>query len=175
MNIFKAILILAYTAMATAAVTPASAEARAKAVCGDLGVLEVIPGELPEGVVPSDLRLCADHPLGRNRTLDPEKGASVKMIDDDEGDLADPDTTPAPSLHPFEQMACYTKASMGCSGGYCWKQCGNKIKGEWCWTANAFGAGAWRTCKRWQDCDTNNLRFGCGKGCLKPFVCGCSC
>ncbi|RAL15125.1 uncharacterized protein BO97DRAFT_403750 [Aspergillus homomorphus CBS 101889] len=38
--------------------------AAAKAECGSLGVMMIDPAELPEGVTMSDVRMCADHPLG---------------------------------------------------------------------------------------------------------------
>ncbi|KAM5359904.1 hypothetical protein ACJZ2D_014107 [Fusarium nematophilum] len=73
----SAVLVLAYVATVSSAATPSSPEACAKAICGDLGIINIDPSQLPEGIEPSDLRLCADHPLGRNRTLDPENGASL--------------------------------------------------------------------------------------------------
>ncbi|CAM1509099.1 Fc.00g028380.m01.CDS01 [Cosmosporella sp. VM-42] len=36
-------------------------------ICGDLGVMKV--ENMPEDVSVSDLRMCTDHPLGRNRTI----------------------------------------------------------------------------------------------------------
>ncbi|KAK1978164.1 hypothetical protein LZ30DRAFT_599756, partial [Colletotrichum cereale] len=51
------------------------------AICGDLGVLDVDIGQLPEGVSPADLRMCAGHPNGRVRILDPDQGASLAPWD----------------------------------------------------------------------------------------------
>ncbi|KAL3455394.1 hypothetical protein BJX64DRAFT_295089 [Aspergillus heterothallicus] len=44
--------------------------AAAEAECGSLGVMRIDPAELPEGVLLSDVRMCADHPLGRPSTPD---------------------------------------------------------------------------------------------------------
>ncbi|PLB47060.1 hypothetical protein P170DRAFT_412582 [Aspergillus steynii IBT 23096] len=38
--------------------------AAAEAQCGSLGVMRIDPAELPEGVRMTDVRMCADHPLG---------------------------------------------------------------------------------------------------------------
>ncbi|KAJ9427199.1 hypothetical protein QL093DRAFT_2094332 [Fusarium oxysporum] len=57
----------------------------------------------PDGVEPSDLRLCADHPLGRNRTLDSAEGASLAPFE--EGDV--PDTTPTGASKLFQKRRCY--------------------------------------------------------------------
>lgn len=45
-------------------------EIDAETICGELSVIKVGISELPEDVSPEDIRLCAQHPLGRNRTLD---------------------------------------------------------------------------------------------------------
>ncbi|KAJ4137212.1 hypothetical protein NW768_002794 [Fusarium equiseti] len=105
-NVNAFLLALAYAAMASSAATPVSPGAAA--VCGDLGILNIAPGDLPEGVEPSELRLCADHPMGRNRTLDPAEGASLAPMTEEE-DL-EPDTTPAAGASLFEERACYYKA-----------------------------------------------------------------
>ncbi|KAG7418058.1 hypothetical protein Forpe1208_v004274 [Fusarium oxysporum f. sp. rapae] len=102
----SAILVLAYSTLISAGT---STILGAEAVCGDLGILQITPGNLPDGVEPSDLRLC-------------EKGS-----------------------------------------------------GKWCWTATAGGVGPWARCKKWEDCGTNGLQYGCGKNCVLPGVCGCSC
>ncbi|KAL4868255.1 hypothetical protein BDV12DRAFT_170031 [Aspergillus spectabilis] len=64
MKITACLLLGAYatTALAT---TDANAEARAaaEAECGALGVMEFDPADLPEGVLPSDVRKCREHPL----------------------------------------------------------------------------------------------------------------
>ncbi|KAJ4190407.1 hypothetical protein NW755_005549 [Fusarium falciforme] len=36
----------------------------AKEKCGRLGVMEWDPAELPDGVTPDMIRMCADHPMG---------------------------------------------------------------------------------------------------------------
>ncbi|KAF4254002.1 hypothetical protein CNMCM8812_001850 [Aspergillus fumigatus] len=38
--------------------------AAAEAECGSLGVMRIDPAELPEGITMSDVRMCANHPLG---------------------------------------------------------------------------------------------------------------
>ncbi|KAL2846342.1 hypothetical protein BJX68DRAFT_268806 [Aspergillus pseudodeflectus] len=40
------------------------------AECGALGVMTFDPADLPDGVLPSDVRKCHDHPLGRNGNLE---------------------------------------------------------------------------------------------------------
>lgn len=53
---------LLFATYATVAVTAASSP-DAEAICGRLGVMKVDPEDLPEGVLPSDVRMCADHPM----------------------------------------------------------------------------------------------------------------
>ncbi|KAH7486445.1 hypothetical protein IWW34DRAFT_779901 [Fusarium oxysporum f. sp. albedinis] len=96
----SAILVLAYSTLISAV---SSTIPGAEAVCGDLGILQATPGSLPDGVEPSDLRLCADHPLGRNRTLDSAEGASLAPFE--EGDV--PDTTPTGASKLFQKRRCY--------------------------------------------------------------------
>ncbi|KAK2026632.1 hypothetical protein LX32DRAFT_641656 [Colletotrichum zoysiae] len=69
----------AYAVYAAYAQNPGNA--RAAAICGDLGVLNVDIDQLPEGVSPADLRMCADHPNGRVRVLDPAQGTSLAPMD----------------------------------------------------------------------------------------------
>ncbi|RAK79651.1 uncharacterized protein BO72DRAFT_373150 [Aspergillus fijiensis CBS 313.89] len=116
--------------------------------CGDLGVMVIPAADLPEGVLPSDVRKCREHPLGRNRYLE---SASLAPLD------------------PVDPQACYRDAPYGCSKGYCWKVCGSN--GEWCWTAKGGGAGAWYTCSRYQNCGTGTM-YACGRNCPS---CGCGC
>ncbi|EXM14986.1 hypothetical protein RAB80_006732 [Fusarium oxysporum f. sp. vasinfectum] len=96
----SAILVLAYSTLISAVSSTISG---AKTVCGDLGILQITPENLPDGVEPSDLRLCADHPLGRNRTLDPVEGASLAPLE--EGDI--PDTTPTGASRLSQKRRCY--------------------------------------------------------------------
>ncbi|SPJ91495.1 uncharacterized protein FTOL_13510 [Fusarium torulosum] len=168
MKVFqKVLIILAYSAFILSAATPASPEARAKAICGDLGILDITT--VPDGVEPSELRLCANHPMGRNRNLDPKKGASLAPGGEGYYD----DITPADSANLLSERFCSYSAPYGCEGKWCWKTCGNN--GQWCWTAWAKGTGAWRGCKTWRDCGTDNTNYGCGKNCNVPGNCGCSC
>ncbi|KAL4901519.1 hypothetical protein BDW74DRAFT_84033 [Aspergillus multicolor] len=148
--------------------------------CGDLDVMRVSAADLPAGVSPIDVRKCLDHPLGRNRHV---KGASLAPLNAVEPSFfnngtvntgTDTDTSPADleaRSSALQERACYKDAPYGCSGGYCWKACGNTDKGEWCWTANKAGLGSWITCSKWQDCGT--ATYACGRGGCPS--CGCSC
>jgi hypothetical protein len=53
--------------------------AAAEAECGSLGVMRIDPAELPEGVMVSDVRMCADHPLGPRAHPGPGPGALVRF------------------------------------------------------------------------------------------------
>ncbi|KAI7761053.1 hypothetical protein LZL87_011458 [Fusarium oxysporum] len=106
-------LAIAYATVASSTATPASPAAGATGICGGLGLLNIAPGDLLEGVEPSDLRLCANHLMGRNRTLDPLEGASLAPMEEEDFDL---DTTAAPSASLFEERACYYKLRMGALG-----------------------------------------------------------
>ncbi|KAM0271112.1 hypothetical protein ACHAQH_009199 [Verticillium albo-atrum] len=154
----KNLFLLGFAAVTQAAATLSSGDLSAAVLCGDLGVLTLEGNRLPAGVSPAELRMCADHPNGHDRILDPEQGASLSPMPD--GAVAVADTTSVPSSFALGERACYTSAPYGCSGGYCWKSCGNKAKGEWCWTAANGGLGAWKTCGRWQDCGEGSINFG---------------
>ncbi|KAK1993560.1 hypothetical protein LX36DRAFT_615676 [Colletotrichum falcatum] len=170
------LVLLGYTAMAYAAAAPASADAGAAAICGDLGVLSFEGGRLPDGVSPGNVRMCAGHPNGRVRVLDPQQGASLAPMEGGaEGGVPSANETALPSGLPLTERSCYYNAPYGCSGGYCWKTCGDPGDGKWCWTATNGGLGSWNQCSTYVDCSTNSITAGCGKGCLKPGVCGCSC
>ncbi|KAH8123794.1 hypothetical protein FP744_10005680 [Trichoderma asperellum] len=52
-------------------------EISADSICGELGAINLDPNELPGHVSLEDVRMCAQHPLGRNRTLDLSDEASV--------------------------------------------------------------------------------------------------
>ena len=160
-NVFVA---FAFISVASAAVTP---NVRVQEICGDLGVMDVATNELASGVGVSDIRMCADHPLGRNRTLDEAEGASLAPVDPNDAHVLA--RTPS-SLNTLEERSCNYKAPYGCSGGYCWKSCGKN--GVWCWTASKGGVGAWAKCSKFEDCGTVGIYFGCGKACAS---CGCSC
>src|SRR5947207_513870 len=64
--------LLATSAIASPASAEAAAEAALAAECGSLGVMKYDMAELPEGVDPSGIRRCAEHPLGRYPGLAPE-------------------------------------------------------------------------------------------------------
>ncbi|RAK75437.1 uncharacterized protein BO72DRAFT_382505 [Aspergillus fijiensis CBS 313.89] len=178
--------IISMLALTTAlTLTPRDAEQGDPIVeCGDLDVMTVDPADLPAGVAPSDVRKCLDHPLGRNRHV---KGASLAPLDAVDvafwqNSTVDTVTGTGSSpvearsdgldgLEALEKRSCYKDAPYGCSGGYCWKACGNTNKGEWCWTAAKAGLGAWIKCSKWQDCGT--ATYACGRGGCPACGCGC--
>ncbi|CEL01997.1 hypothetical protein ASPCAL01573 [Aspergillus calidoustus] len=166
------------------------------AECGALGVMTFDPADLPDGVLPSDVRKCRDHPLGRNRSLESGslappaaiKGSLYNSTSDTDTEAeaetdTNRDTTPVETrsdldldLDPEvnlnvgtrEQAACEWKAEYGCPGsGYCWKTCGKQ--GEWCWTATKGGIGSWITCSTWRDCGTHT--YACARGLSLSFGC----
>ncbi|KAJ9482139.1 hypothetical protein VN97_g11303 [Penicillium thymicola] len=126
--------------------TPRAADGEPVVECGDLDVMTVDPADLPAGVAPSD-------------------GASLAPLDAVDASFynstVDTDTSPVEArsggLSALQERACYKDAPYGCSGGYCWKACGNTNKGEWCWTAAKAGLGACIKCSKWQDCGTATL------------------
>ncbi|KAI7776617.1 hypothetical protein LA080_004767 [Diaporthe eres] len=101
--------------------------------CGSLGLMVVDEAKLPAGVNASDVRKCADHPLGRRA---------------------------GPGLAK-RGGGCGGHAGRlsGCSNGYCWKDChgidayiGQNF-GAWCWTAKGDESyGNWYPCTRDSDC-----------------------
>jgi hypothetical protein len=168
------ISMLAFSSALT--LTPRAAEGDSVVECGNLDVMTIDPVDLPAGVALSDVRKCLDHPLGRNRHV---KGASLAPLDAVDASFynsaVDTGTSPveprSDSLGVFEERACYKDAPYGCSGGYCWKACGNINKGEWCWTAKKAGLGAWIKCSKWQDCGITT--YACGRGGCPACGCGC--
>ncbi|KAL0564558.1 hypothetical protein V5O48_017487, partial [Marasmius crinis-equi] len=92
--------------------------------CGALGVMAV-DGDA------TDVRKCANHPLGRDRF---DTWESLAPIEANET-----------SLTSRAEEKCFYDAPYGCSGGYCWKACGSPGDGKWCWTAGGDGSGAWLT------------------------------
>jgi hypothetical protein len=171
------ITIMSMLALSSAlTLTPRAAEGDAVVECGNLDVMTVDPADLPAGVAPSDVRKCLDHPLGRNRHV---KGASLAPLDAVDASFynstVNTDTSPVEArsddLGALQERSCYKDAPYGCSGGYCWKACGNVNKGEWCWTAAKAGLGAWIKCSKWQDCGT--ATYACGRGGCPSCGCGC--
>ncbi|GJC80617.1 hypothetical protein ColLi_03455 [Colletotrichum liriopes] len=75
------LLLFGYAATAYAVAALSLGDTRAAVLCGDLGVLNVETSQLPEGVSPADLRMCAGHPNGDVRVLDPAEGASLAPVD----------------------------------------------------------------------------------------------
>jgi hypothetical protein len=137
------VALLSYVAMATVITARNTAQDRAAGVCKDLdGILDLGDKDLPVGVKASDLRLCNGHPNGVNITFDPAQGASLapfQAVDALPLSLANTNVAlKTEENNPLVARACYKDAQYGCSGGYCWKQCGNVQRGEWCWTACKF-------------------------------------
>ncbi|KAI0385084.1 hypothetical protein F5Y04DRAFT_292595 [Hypomontagnella monticulosa] len=113
--------------------------------CGSGGGIDT--SQLPEGVDPSAVRKCLEHPLGNiNSEAVSERGVGL-----------------------FERD-CWHGKPVGCTKGYCWKTCGD---GPWCWAARNDGFGDWYTCSKDSDCKAS---FPCsqkvGGDCDS---CGCSC
>ncbi|KAK2053539.1 hypothetical protein LY76DRAFT_524384, partial [Colletotrichum caudatum] len=93
-------------------------------------LLQVDGAQLPEGVSPSDLRMCAGHPNGEVRILDPQLGASLAPVEAGaEGGVPSANETTLLLSIPLGGRAYYSAEPYGCSGGYCWKACGQL--GEW--------------------------------------------
>ncbi|KAI1392409.1 uncharacterized protein F4822DRAFT_128425 [Hypoxylon trugodes] len=92
--------------------------------CGPSGLMNTT--NVPEGVDPSAVRKCSEHPLGRVDLT----GRSVGLV----------------------ERTCVHGNPGGCDNGYCWKSCGD---GPWCWTARNGGFGDWYTCSKDSDCLTS--------------------
>ncbi|PIA59322.1 hypothetical protein AQUCO_00400313v1 [Aquilegia coerulea] len=112
----------------------------------------------------------ADHPLGHKRagvqSLAPMSAADLILA------AANVNLLASRGAH---QDACHYNAPYGCSDGYCWKSCGPRGSGQWCWLAANNGVGAWIKCTTFHQCNLN-LNFGCGKNCKQGSkACGCSC
>ncbi|KAJ6264950.1 hypothetical protein Dda_1103 [Drechslerella dactyloides] len=163
------VLIAQFTGVFSAAVSAAAAE------CGALGVFDT--SSLPIGVDASISRKCAGHPMGRDRDLEhaslaPMDEVAIKRSQDDA------DLTPVSVrsvLSGQSAQKCDHSAPYGCSRGYCWKSCGAKGSGQWCWTAGGVGNGDWIKCKSYTECGTTT--YACGWGCIGKNAgqCGCSC
>lgn len=122
--------------------------------CGKLGVMEV-----PEGVPESDVRHCAEHPLGRD----------VDFGNDYKRGPTSVHNRHAADIFPKDALKCYWgDKPWGCMGGKCFKKCG--ARGNWGWTAQGAGYGDWDRCKYDTDCGWN---FHCSMGTCG--ACGCSC
>ena len=99
-----------------------------------------------------------------------DKSTLPPNIDPDQVRLCDEHPTALEQGNVFER-ACYTAKLVGCSRGYCFRQCGTANSGQWCWTAAVFGYGRWLDCTKDNDCsvfDACGLGSNCG-------ACGCSC
>ena len=143
-NLSTSVIVAVVTVLS--ALTPDVASANAGKECGDLGIMQA-PGVLPEGINATDIRQCANHPLGRSHV----------------------NLTPALTARAAE--ACETGSPYGCDQGFCWKVCA--AGGEWCWTASNGGFGPWITCSTYSDCGDDAEQFPCGTGGCQD--CGCSC
>ncbi|KAL7925686.1 hypothetical protein ACQKWADRAFT_309983 [Trichoderma austrokoningii] len=110
----KAAIYLSLVATALAAVQKsATNEISAESICGELGVMSFNASELPNDVSPNEVRLCAKHPQGRNRTLDFSEGASLPPVYINKQGLAR-DTTDSTIGH-LNERSCYDGAPYGCS------------------------------------------------------------
>jgi hypothetical protein len=139
--------------------------------CKDLGgKMKVLDIDLPVGVTQADVRKCEGHPLAHNFNSGGDSSEAPVNVNENQNSTQ---VQTRSSLEESAAQRCYKKAPYGCDGGYCWKSCGDKNKGEWCWTANKGGYGAWTTCSNWQDCGTTT--YACGAGCVTSRSCGCSC
>ncbi|KHO00382.1 uncharacterized protein MAM_01160 [Metarhizium album ARSEF 1941] len=115
--------------------------------CGSLGVMKVDPAMLPEGVDPSRVRKCLDHPEGPGYGYEGEK---------------------------LFERACWDRKirSRGCSrSGYCWRSCDTPSKNYWCWAADDLGFGDWIRCSSDEHCSDPTMACAWGK----CDGCGCSC
>ncbi|KAG6007736.1 hypothetical protein E4U21_005575 [Claviceps maximensis] len=93
--------------------------------CGGLGVMNVDPATLPEGVDPANVRKCLNHPEGLLQR-DEEKNLFARE--------------------------CWYRDDFGCSkSGWCYKTCG--ANGQWCWAAQNGGYGSWIGCSSFRDCN----------------------
>ncbi|EPS45141.1 hypothetical protein H072_924 [Dactylellina haptotyla CBS 200.50] len=162
-------------AVAQATAVFGAAGSSTAAECGTLGVFSVSAEDLPEGVQLTDVRKCADHPLGRHRdlknaSLAPMNAEFIKRSQNNPEITAD---TVIATLFGRKASKCYYGAPYGCTDSYCWKSCG--ANGEWCWTASSGGLGQWKACSSFRDC-SDSPGFACGAGCSgKSKACGCSC
>ena len=90
---------------------------------------------------------------------------------------ADPNAVRLCDEHPVTtevnvfERACYTAKTVGCSRGYCFRQCTTSTVGSWCWTALNLGVGNWINCTQDSDCSILGV-CGVGTNCA---ACGCSC
>lgn len=135
--------------LATAGFQAARAQDAVPDECGGLGVFQVDLATLPVGVDATQLRPCANHPLGLAKEAEAKAAAAQGL----EGNIS--------------AKACATNTK-GCEKGYCWRRCGTG--GSWCWAAKNDGWGDWITCKSANDCTTS---MACGQG--ECPACGCSC
>ena len=161
MKLTLSILVLALQATKTLAAGTTIEPTALAEECGDLGVLQI-----PPGTDPTLYRHCAGHPLGSNRREHADQSlAPAEQKRSNAGNIK------AADIFGRKEQACYWDAALGCSGGYCWKACGNP--GEWCWTAAGDGGGDWLQCRSYNDCSSS---ANCGKNCKAgDKACGCSC
>ncbi|THU83523.1 hypothetical protein K435DRAFT_871193 [Dendrothele bispora CBS 962.96] len=88
--------------------------------------------------------------------------------------------SPSDGNSSLAKRDCWFGKPVGCTNGFCWKTCGNKGDGSWCWTASnkgtCTGCGEWFTCSKDSDCNAN---MPCGQDDpttpQKCDDCGCSC
>ena len=124
--------------------------------CGSLGIMDV-----PSGNLESEVRHCANHPLGRDPNFEAMLSGSSAMRNEH---------APANILAREKSVCSEIVAPFGCDRGYCWKQCGSF--GQWCWSAHGDGYGPWAMCHHGKDCSYKSLV--CGASDRKDGGCSCS-
>ncbi|KAL7789147.1 hypothetical protein V8C37DRAFT_386846 [Trichoderma ceciliae] len=164
------LFILAATSTAFRIVDQTTRELDAASICGELEVMNVNASELPSNISLSELRMCAKHPQGRNRTLDTSDGASLAPANVNKYGPVNNASTFA--VRPLAERSCYYNSPYGCSRGSCWKVC-DEGTGKWCWAAEKGGYGHWSRCSTYADCGTDEWNFGCGQLCGPQCGCGC--
>lgn len=81
--------------------------------------MKVVGLQLFKSVSKREVRICANHPEGRNRMLDPAEAASFAPWKDGR---APADTLPVPrAAAVLEERAFSYAAIYGCSNIYCWR------------------------------------------------------
>jgi hypothetical protein len=148
----------------------ATDEVNAESICGELGVMKINADDLPDGASPKDVRMCAKHPHGRNRTLDPSEGASLPPA---YASMQNPPGKTHTEVSHINGRSGDSGSPFGCSRGWCWRSCGTPGHegGKWCWAAAEHGTGEWKTCKNWHQCGSDDEDFGCSIEAFDKYGC----
>lgn len=137
-----ALLLLQAAAIVNALSRADVTQLEAESLCGDLGVMEV-----PEGIDPSTVRVCREHPDGISS---PEVESSADVL---------------------QKRKCWRGRAVGCSKkGWCYRSCDNGGNGAWCWTTKGSPYGDWKGCRSHGDCSRDDP---CSGGGCKDCGCGC--